>query len=372
MKSPLALFSLIALVSLAAIAPSPALAADDLEVSGWIPYWNVKNGTKEAGKRLSTLDEINPFAFSIRADGSLSDTMKLSGKDWQNLFKKARRADVAIIPTIMSGDGAAMHTLLSNPATRRAHVAAIVEMVEESEFDGVDIDYENKLAETNPYFSLFLTELSQALGDKTLSCTIESRTPLQDRYTNPPASVEYANDFKAINVACDKVKIMMYDQQTIDQNLNRIEHGAPYMPLSDVRWVEKAARLAMKDIDAEKISLAVPTYGFEYQLTDNGNGTYTYKKLWSFTPNYVKDIERAYRAKARTNAAGEKSIQYTTSKSKMKRLDDEGPEGERLLWWSDSGAIGDKVELAKRLGLNGISIFKIDGANESSLWRTLR
>lgn len=372
MKLPITVYALSFLLLAAVTMPSSAHAADDLNVSGWIPYWNVKNGTKEAGKQLRVLDEINPFAFSIRADGSLHDTMKLSGRDWQNLFKKARRADVAIIPTIMSGDGAAIHALLTNQTTRAAHIEAIVDMVEENDFDGVDIDYENKLAETNPYFSLFLSELARELGDKTLSCTIESRTPLQDRYTNPPASVEYANDFKAINAACDKVKIMMYDQQTIDQNLNRLERGQPYMPLSDVRWVEKAARLAMQDIDKEKISLAVPTYGFEYQLTDNGNGTYTYKKLWSFTPNYVKDIERAYRVKASTNNAGEKSLRYTTTKSKMKRLDDDGPTGERLLWWSDAGAVGDKVELARKLGLDGIAIFKIDGANESALWRTLR
>ncbi len=38
------------------------------------------------------------------------------------------------------------------------------------------------------------------------------------------------------------------------------------------------------------------------------------------------------------------------------------------VWWSDAVAIKDKVDLAKRLGIRGVSIFKIDGGADPAMW----
>lgn len=359
---------LVGVLSLALAAPAAAGAAtnSDLEYSGWIPYWKAADGAKDARKNLAKLDEINPFAYSVRTDGTLSDTMKLDKSHWKNLFKDARKKDVRIVPTVMWSDSQNIHRILSNPTLRATHIASIVEAVEENDFDGIDIDYENKLAETKDYYSVFLKELSEALEDKRLHCTIESRTPLDSRYTNPPATIAYANDFVEINKYCDQVRIMMYDQSTIDQKLNKIEAGKPYNPLSDVRWVEKAARLAMQDIEPSKIMLAVPTYGYEYRVTKTGS-TYTYERLWSLNPKYATDTAKKFKVKPTRNSAGEMSFEYNANAKKRKAEADN-----RLVWWSDAGAIEDKVELAKSLGLAGVSIFKIDGGEDKKIWRVLK
>lgn len=357
-----------ALAFVISLSPMMASAAtSDLEYSGWIPYWKAADGAKDARKNLSKLDEINPFAYSVKTDGTLSDTMKLDKSHWKNLFKDARKKDVTIVPTVMWSDSNNIHRVLGDPTLRANHIESIVEAVEENDFDGIDIDYENKLAETKDYYSIFLKELSVALGDKALHCTIESRTPLDSRYTNPPATVAYANDFVEINKYCDRVRIMMYDQSTIDQKLNKAEAGKPYMPLSDVRWVEKAARLAMEDIDADKIVLAVPTYGYEYKLTKNSNGTYTYDRQWSLNPKYATDTAKKFKVKPTRNSAGEMSFEYNANAKKKKSEADN-----RLVWWSDAGAVADKVALAKELGLAGVAIFKIDGGEDKNIWKVLK
>jgi spore germination protein len=364
------LLSMAALSMLAVLLSMPLgarAASSDLEYSGWIPYWRVTEGTKDARKNISKLSEINPFAFSIREDGSLYDNMKLEKKAWQDLFKVAKKNEVRIIPTVMNGNGDFMHALLSNPAKRKVHIEAIVEMVEDGEYDGVDIDYEAKKAETNPYFSLFLKELDQELGDKMLACTIEPRTPLEDRYANPPATMEYANDYPSLDRHCDRVRIMMYDQGRIDIHLNALEKG-PYIPLSDVRWVEKVARLAMQDIAAEKIVLAVPTYGYEYKLTKLSQG-YRYDRLWSFNPGYATDLAKKYKTKPKENSAGELSFEYAPNPKKDKTA---AKGDQRILWWSGAAAVEDKVKLANSLGLRGVAIFKIDGGEDSKIWRTLK
>jgi spore germination protein YaaH len=43
----------------------------------------------------------------------------------------------------------------------------------------------------------------------------------------------------------------------------------------------------------------------------------------------------------------------------------------RYMTWSDSGAIAQKVALAKRLGIRGVAIFKLDGGEDQAMWNVL-
>jgi spore germination protein YaaH len=44
----------------------------------------------------------------------------------------------------------------------------------------------------------------------------------------------------------------------------------------------------------------------------------------------------------------------------------------RMMTWSDAESIRQKVELAKRLGVRGVSVFKIDGGYDPGLWEVLK
>ena len=139
-------------------------------------------------------------------------------------------------------------------------------MVDDGRFDGVNIDYEGKNAETIDYFSEFLEELEDELGRDELTCTIEARTPPESRWRIVPSEIKWANDYEEMNRHCDWVELMTYDQQRADLKLNKERAGEPYMPVSDVDWVEKVLEYALEDIDEDKIMLGVPTYGREWEL----------------------------------------------------------------------------------------------------------
>ncbi|MEK7100596.1 MAG: glycosyl hydrolase family 18 protein, partial [Patescibacteria group bacterium] len=136
-----------------ASAASSTQASTKLEYSGWLPYWRVASSTKDVLPNVSKLSEVNPFGYTVKKDGSLNDAAQISRTEWQTLFVAAKKQNVRVIPTIMWSDTEAIHNVLSNKKLRKAHVAAIVKMVESNGFDGVDIDYEGKRASDRDNYS---------------------------------------------------------------------------------------------------------------------------------------------------------------------------------------------------------------------------
>lgn len=401
--------------ALAGVLPATALAASSkssssskskssIEISGWIPYWRTELGTKDAKAHLSQMAEVNPFGYTVTSGGALNDAMKIAGSDWQSLIRESKKKNVKVIPTIMWSDTPSIYAVLSNPVTRTAHVKAIAKAVDDNGFDGIDIDYEGKTAETRVYFSAFLAELNAALGKKQLDCTIEARMPLEARFSGtPPANIEYANDLKEVNRSCDRVRIMTYDQQTADLQLNATARraGEIYAPVSDVKWVEKVVKYMGQDIDTKKMVLGVPTYGYIYQIMPNSDGSgYGYTKLEAFNPAYATQLAKELGITPERNRAGEMSFSYVPkdqpaslpTQASLMKLAPKGTASASLaaagalalakskrqqapfeyITWSDSGAIKQKVELAKKMKLAGIAVFKIDGGSDPKMWDVLK
>jgi GH18 family chitinase len=305
----------------------------------------------------------------------------------------------------MWSDTASIFNVLSNPTLRAAHIQSIVSAVKQNGFDGVDIDYEGKSAETRDSYTAFLAELSAALyksdKDLTLDCTIEARMPLAARYSGtPPANIEYANDLPKVNQYCDRVRIMTYDQQTADLQLNNEHKNELYAPIADTEWVEKVVNYMSDDIDRSKMMIGVATYGGEWQAMSNVNGSgFTYTKTASFNPQYAIDLAKQYDITPTRNASGELYFSYVDkdqtsqlpSNSVLSKLAPKGTDSSNLaaagalvyskknakqapvtfVTWSDAVAIQDKAKLAKSLGVAGIAIFKFDGGEDPDMWSAL-
>ncbi|HWO07372.1 MAG TPA: glycosyl hydrolase family 18 protein [Candidatus Paceibacterota bacterium] len=371
-----------------------AVISKPFEISGWIPYWRAATGTADIMPHLETFTEVNPFGYTVTENGNLNDAALILMEPWTTLQKEAKAKGVRYIPTVMWSNAEAMHTVLSDPKKRAAHIKQIVDEVYTHGFDGIDIDYEGKYLKTKPHFSKFLEELYAAMGDKWVMCTIESRTPLSDRYhgTTPPADAgEYVNDFAVINKYCDRVRFMTYDQRNVDQK-RESEVTEPYAPVADTVWVEKTIREAMKSIPARKIVLGIPTYGYEWEVRTYANNQHTYDLLWTFNPQYGWDLANEYNITPGRNAGGELGFTYfpkdgplslprpatawpfnlVASAASALTTAQNTNMAYRMVTWQDAQAIGDKVALAKKLGIRGVAVFKIDGGEDPKMWDVLK
>lgn len=369
-----------------------------LEFSGWVPDWRLASATADVTPHLSKLKSVMPFAFEMNADGTIRDASEFSKNEWPAFIAAAKAAKVRVVPSIMWGNGDEIHNVLSNTTTRVALENAIAKLVKDNNFDGIDIDFEAKNVETRDYFSTFLKGLYQRMGNKWVYCTIEIRQPINHRYlpgqTIPEDATEFANDYNAINKYCDRVEIMAYDQGTIDQLLNSARM-APYAPVADVGWVEAVTTLAAQNIAKNKIIIGVATYGYEYEVTPQ-NGSYKYQRLWAFNPKYATDIASKLGITPQRTSANEMGFMYnpstlaavaptgsdstvtqqttqpatTIAQNSGSQLDSNQPVN--YLVWSDAQAIADKVALAKRLGVRGVAVFSMGGAEDQRMWDILK
>ncbi len=390
-------FSFSPQLSNAATSTTQTASGRALEISGWIPYWRTATGTADALAHIDSFTEINPFGYTVKNDGTVVDTAKLGEEPWTTLFAAARTKKVKIIPTVMWSNTSAMHSILSKSKTRIALEDAIVKVVKDNNFDGIDIDFEGKDADDKDYFSTFLKGLYTRLGKKSLMCTIEARTPVEDRYdsTPPKDAYRYANDYVAINKYCDRVRLMTYDQWTVDLKLTEA-HPDPYIPVSDPVWVERVIDLAAKTISKKKLVIGIPTYGYEFKVTKLKEQGYRYDFQWAFNPRYALELAPQFGLSPTRNPAGELSFMYVPTTTPKSTADTTTNTQEavqaitfgvtsasgtpssitttqpfHIVWWSDAQAIEDKVKLAQRLGVKGIAIFKIDGGEDPAMWSVL-
>lgn len=362
-----------------------------IEVSGWIPYWRTATGTADALAHLDQFTEINPFGYTLDSQGLLADPMHIQNEPWTSLIAAAKAKGIRVIPTVMWSDSDAIHNTLSNAQKRVDLEDTLATLVQAENFDGIDIDFENKYAKDKAYFSTFLKGLYQRMGKKWVMCTIEARTPLAERYDGtPPADTGiYANDFNAINKYCDRVRLMAYDQGAIDVKLNDAAAG-PYIPVSDPKWVESVVKLAAQSISKNKLMIGIPTYGYEYTVRPLTEG-YSYDLQWAFNPKYALDLAAQFHLTPVRNSAGELYVAYqpqtmSTTTEDVSPYSNllappisvahaaspvEGLGTFNIAWWSDAQAVADKVALAKKLGVRGVSIFKIDGGEDPGMWSVL-
>jgi len=334
---------------------------------GWIPYWNKTLGTQDVVNRfnIKPFTDISPFSYEVKYDGTLVDRMKINEAPWPVFFSAARSLKMKILPSVALFDDDEIHYLLSNAKRRQAHEDIIAAMVLSQNFDGVDIDYEQKNSADKDYFSTFIKGLAIRLHPKKkiLSCTIEPRTPLDSLFTagNIPKTVERSNDLIELNKYCDQIRVMAYDQVFVDLKLNNAKgKDRLYAPVADPDWVKKVLQETLKEVSPKKIMLGIPTYGYEYEVALGSNSP-VYKRIRSIGFNDAMALATGTKSILTRNSAGELSFTYNITAFST-----------RLVWFSDAKAVEDKINLAKKMGLRGVYLFKMDGEGDPLIWSKIK
>ena len=345
----------------------PAIAAESkISISAWVPYWAKSDGVPAFTSHSDLFDEILPFAFEVQPDGTIKDKLNFSNSPYKDLLQKAKDSNVKVIPTFLWTGPTAMKNVFTDEQKVTAHIQAIINLAESINAPGVDIDYEGKRMEDKQIYADFFKRLSLELKkhNLSLSCTIEAvSTPApNDHLIKIKATAPWSNDLASLNKSCDVVRIMAYDQmpQTTTSTWTEKTDKKPYAPNADIAWANKVIKYNLKFIDKNKLILGVPTYGWDTKYTKLKGGGYSYEimKSWSY-PNAVifamQSLTSAFRG-----STGERTFTYVNGKDN------------RIVYFYDAQSIKTSIDTAKKYGLKGLTLFKIDGNEDPALWPILK
>ncbi|MSR71372.1 MAG: hypothetical protein EXS50_01695 [Candidatus Taylorbacteria bacterium] len=356
MKKALLVLVVFSLLSFGAVVHAETIIKPEtMVVAAWVPNWTKEVGINTAKDHITFFNELSPFGYEINYKGKIKDGLAKDKKYWQALFAVAKKNNVKIIPTILWTSSEGMEKFLGNIFSRESQIRDIVSLVEKNNYAGIDIDYEGKDVSLKNNFSDFIKSLAISLHvrEKVLSCTIEARA--QDDIPggwDSKKAMSWANDLSVLNKYCDQIRVMTYDEQSqaIGKTWLASSTSPYYAPNASKEWVERVITYMTRYISPNKFMLGIPTYGWQYTLTPEGNDVrYKFYKSMSYTNAVLLNATR--------DKSGE--LGYTYLNSKAKNI---------FVSLPDAVTIQQGFDIARKYSLRGVAIFKIDGKEDLRMW----
>lgn len=242
-RTPLVV-ALAALLALAAARTGPASDAAGWCVAVWYPSSEHPAGADSIVANADVIDVVHPFWYTPDAAGGVLERRSAQAEAQLAAW---RAAGLLVLPSIFSGIPQVI-----GPDLRASHVAAIVELVERNDYDGIDIDYEMFPLATRDDFSRFVEELAAELHarGRLLAVTVHAKS--EDR---PAAESAAAQDWQRLAAAADIFNLMTYDYT------NRNE---PPGPVTSNAWLEGVVAYAGTTTALAKVRAGLPFYGYSW------------------------------------------------------------------------------------------------------------
>jgi spore germination protein YaaH len=217
---------------------------ENLSVLLVLPQTYAVAGSLPAGSQLhgdARVTIVSPRDYTPSADGAVTGVgTQVRSPNSVSANAAAQEEGPTILPTIV-GSGAEtaaiVNEILADDDLRDTHVEAIVTLTDESELDGIDIEYPAVDPELASEFTEFVTRLSDRLHDKNkkLSLTLP-----------PPSEERQAYDWSELGDSADIIKIL---------------------PLADpvAYWqtMPTAIGQVVRDVSPDKIMLVINPFSIE-------------------------------------------------------------------------------------------------------------
>jgi len=301
------------------------------DVTVYMPWWDQDRAFETIKQNKGKVKYIKAFWYEAKKDGSIK---KYTGAENDEIEEFAKQNSIGFIPVINNDFSAeTAKELVSNSEVSAKHLDNLVDMVQENEFDGLEIDYEGLDAEDGANFSVFITNLSSRLhqNNKVLHIAVHAKTSDEGTWDGPKAQ-----DWNVIGEAVDQVNVMAYDYSWATSEAGNIA------PLG---WIEEVLDYAITKLPKEKISLGINFYGYDW-VKEAGQDV-LYEDILELISEHKPTIS--------TTDEFEKTFLYTK--------DDEN----HTVYFADSETVTKRLELVSKHDLGGISIWRV-GGEDPAIW----
>ena len=350
------------LILTGAILPVTTANADEERLprkilTGWMPYYSVKNSMTSILANKDLMSEVSPFWYSLSSATAIKDQyasakLTIPKKTQLDIL---RANGLLILPAITDGTKKlVLSGLLAKPSTRSQVVNTITKLVLTNNYDGIDLDLEGfafsdgtaSWAKTSPNWVLFIKELSTLLhaNGKILSMT----TPVIFDPVKKRSGSYWVYNWPETAPYIDRLRIMTYDYS--------ISKPGPIGPLE---WTEATVAYAASLMPPSKVWLGVPGYGRDWITKVTGKCPATYAKLIKagakaavFAANKGTELASTYGA---TPVYSEKMGEVTFTYQKTYNEGTASCTATRVAWYQNSRAYLARMELVAKYKLGGLT-----------------
>jgi len=300
------------------------------EPIGVRPGQALLNDARSAAPYLSF---FAPFSYDAQPDGTLDPPPTA---DIASIASSYGNSLMMVVTNISAGQfsGELARTILASDAVQDALIANIIATANEAGiYRDIHFDFEYIPGDLRDRYTAFIGKAADAAhaAGYQISVALAPKTS-----ANQTGQWYEGHDYGALGALVDFVVVMTYEWGF---------SGGPPMAVSPIGPVERVLQYAMTEIPAAKILMGQNLYGYDWTLPFVAGESFAR----AVSPQTAINI-------ARDNFA---SISYdeTAQAPYFFYRDAEGRTHE--VWFEDARSIQAKFDLIKRLGLRGISYWKI-------------
>lgn len=305
----------------------------------WDYYSEYAKAPDRMGETMDGVNVVSPSFFSLEreSNGEIYDNAKDDGAEYIEWAHNNNYQVWAMFSNNSLKDTTSQ--ILNDYEKREAMIENLMDLVEEYNLDGVNVDFENMNESDKNVYSRFLIELAPRLKKigKTLSVDV----------TAPDGSETWSLCFDRNTIAnvADYIVFMAYDQYGTSSNKAGTTAG--------YNWVEANIKkfLGQEDVDPEKIILGIPLYMRLWE--EDGDGT--------AKPEVVN-------MKDMFDVLPENQVAKWDEELKQYYVEYEEDGKTYKMWVENEKSVGEKINLANQYNLAGIAFWEKDRETNDEFW----
>ena len=292
----------------------------------WDYYSEYAKAPDRTGETMDGVNVVSPSFFSLErgSNGEIYDNAKDDGAEYIEWAHNNNYQVWAMFSNNSLKDTTSQ--ILNDYEKRETMIENLMDLVEEYNLDGVNVDFENMNESDKDVYSRFLIELAPRLKKigKTLSVDV----------TAPDGSETWSLCFDRNTIAnvADYIVFMAYDQYGTSSNKAGTTAG--------YNWVEANVKkfLGQEDVDPEKIILGIPLYMRLWEEEEDGTAkpeVVNMRNMFDVLPEnqvatWDEELKQYY-------------VEYEEDGKKYK------------MWIENEKSVGEKINLANQYNLAGIA-----------------
>ena len=282
---------------------------------------------------LPYMTYATPFTYGIGADGGLAalrDEVILSAAGQYSVLPWMHLSTMTEEGRFSS---ARAEALLGSVPRQETLLGQIKEILKETGYGGLDVDFEYIRPELGAAYTAFVDRLRRELNP--LGCSV--LVALAPKTSAGQRGLLYeAHDYAALGRAANGVLLMTYEWGYT---------AGPPMAVAPLDKVRQVVDYALTEIPAEKLFLGVPVYGYDWPLPFREGVT----RGESVSPQEALALARRHGAEIRYDETAQAPwFRYTAAGGR-----------EHEVWFEDARSSYAKFRLAAEKGLQGVGLWNL-------------